>query len=241
MKEIYLINPNDKGLVISIKREANIILNNINNNSTEYDYNKDKFDDAITVAKAIESTNPTTGEEIESIFSIITKIYSKGILSNLTLKQDEFEKEFNINGNKHNIRYPYIYINRYDNKIYNTNAFNCYIRAKYSHIEQKQLDCVPKIVRPDRRIYLSKGGIITGEYIRVCNIKQNIIDNHNFEVDVCIIPVCIISDKDNYIYAVDHRDPSIKALQNIYEVFIDTDVIIKSNKYNLRKYKKLNV
>ncbi len=239
MKEIYLVNPNDKGLVINLKREANIILSNIVPNSTEYDYNKDRFDDAITVAKAIESTNPSTGEEIESMLRIITELYSKGILSNLTLKDDEFEKEFNINGHKHNIRYPYIYKDKSTNNIYNTNAFKCYVNNYYSNDKGIQLMEQPKVIETNQRIYLSKGGIITGEYIEKCNIKQNVIDEHNFKVDTYTMSVFIIYDKNDFIYATDYRNPNIKLLQEIYDVPININNNIKNKKYSLRKYKKV--
>ena len=55
---IYLLfdNPNDKGLLILLKREANIILASLNKESNEYLYKKERFEEALSVIRAIEYT-----------------------------------------------------------------------------------------------------------------------------------------------------------------------------------------
>ena len=57
MEEVFFDNPNDKGLLILLKREANIILASLDKNSNEYLYKKELFENTISVVKAIEYTN----------------------------------------------------------------------------------------------------------------------------------------------------------------------------------------
>ena len=90
MEEVFFDNPNDKGLLILLKREANIILASLDKNSNEYLYKKELFENTISVVKAIEYTEPQSESEINFILNTISRIWNVGILSPLTLKDDEF-------------------------------------------------------------------------------------------------------------------------------------------------------
>ena len=48
----------------------------------------------------------------------------------------------------------------------------------------------------------------------------------------------LILDDDYVVYAVDHREPTLKELSKTYDVSIHIDTDIKG-KYNIRNYKKL--
>lgn len=241
MEEVFFVSPDDKGLSILLKREANIILASLDKESNEYLYKKERFEETLSVIRAIEYTEPQSEHEIDFILNIISRIWNIGILSPLTLKEDEFLNYTDSEGHLHNIRYSDIYTDTNNHmSICNDNAFNLYIRATYSHDENQQIECTNKIVHKNHRIYISKGGVITGEYIEKCIIRPDIVDKHSFTIQsIPNIPVCIIVDGNNSIYAVDHREPKLKVLQQFYEVPINKDEIIANKHYNLRKYKKL--
>lgn len=241
MEEIFFVSPNDKGLSILLKREANIILASLNKESNEYLYKKERFEEALSVVRAIEYTKSQNENEIDFIFNTINRIRNIGILSPLTLKEDEFLNYKDSKGYIHNIRYSDIYIDTNINQsICNDNAFNLYVRAAYYHNNKEQIDYTNEIVHKNHRIYISKGGVITGEYIEKCIIRPDIVNKHSFTIQsIPNIPVCIIVDGDNSIYVVDHREPKLKALQQFYEVPINKDENIANNHYNIRKYKKL--
>ena len=88
----------------------------------------------------------------------------------------------------------------------------------------------------DERVYISRGGIINGDYIHFCYLK-NQINNYSIK-DPIKLPVSSIEDKNdvNFILFVDHREPKLKALMEFYDVPIlhDNDI-----KYNVRTFKKL--
>lgn len=241
MEEVFFSSPNDKGLSILLKREANIILASLNKNSTDYLYKKERFEDTINVVTAIESTEPQNEHEIDFILNVINRIWNVGILSPLTLKDDEFLNYADSDGHFCNTRYHDIYVDIDLNmSICNDNAFNLYVRAAYSHNENKQIECTNEIIHKNHRIYISKGGIITGEYIERCIIRPDIVAKHSFTIQsIPNIPVCIIVDKDNSIYVVDHREPKLKVLQQFYDVPINKDENIANKRYNLRKYDKI--
>lgn len=241
MEEVFVVSPNDKGLSILLKREANIILASLDKESNEYLYKKARFEETLSVIRAIEYTEPQSDDEVNFILDNINRIWRVGILSPLTLKKDEFLNYIDSKGYLHNTRYSDIYIDTNINQsICNDNAFNLYVRACYSHDEQLQIEHDNETIYKNHRVYISKGGVITGEYIEKCIIRPDIVNKHSFTIQsIPNIPVCIIVDGDYYIYVVDHREPKLKALQQFYEVPINKDETIANKHYNLRKYKKL--
>lgn len=241
MFEQFLIHDGDSGLVIKLVREANILLASMDKNSTDYEYKYYRLEDSINIMRAIDATEPQHDEDIQFILNTINTIWNKGILSPLTLKDNEFLNYTDSEGYLRNTRYSDIYTDTNNHmSICNDNAFNLYIRAAYSHDENQQIECTNEIVHKNHRVYISKGGVITGEYIEKCIIRPDIVNKHSFTIQSILnIPVCIIVDDDNSIYVVDHREPKLKALQQFYEVPINKDEVIANKHYNLRKYKKL--
>ena len=174
---------------------------------------------------------------IKSIVNTFNIAMDEGLLSPLTLTDDEFNKvEDNIES--YNKRYKWI-IKRGDN-IYNNAAYKITIRKTYNHnlgIEYKY-DIPPIYLNPT--LYISKGGIITGECICDCQIRPNIVNKHSFVIQSIVnIPVSAIAINNRFIYVVDHREPKLKALKEFYDVPIYFDEKVKELKLNIRKYKKL--
>lgn len=212
-----------------IKREANILLASLDKDNIELNLPYMNF--LVDFGKLLDKHN-FTELQLENLYKYINKFRNSGLLAPLTLRSDEFDE----NGN--NIRYPYINIK---NKImYNNNAFNCYVRASYQHTIKCENEIQPFIIKQNSRVYISKGGVITGEYFDKCAIRKNIINSGSFTIQSVInIPVYEILDHDISIRAVDHREPKFKALCEFYNVPIRTDVNIKKRGYNIRKYTKL--
>lgn len=235
----FKINDSDGGLVITTKREANIILASLDKKSKEYAVKKEQFIYIISIMKTIENTMPDTNEELVFIFKTINRIFDTGILSPLTLKDDEFVPWKSTDGYYDNSRYNYIRKDK-NRIIYNDNAFNCYVRACYDHKQNAQIKIDNELLNKNHRIFISKGGVITGEYIEKCIIRQEIVDKHCFTIQsVLNIPVGKIIDGDLEILFVDHREPKLKVLNEFYDVPISIDGFIANTKYNIRKYKKL--
>lgn len=242
MEYPFYTTDEDKGLSINLKREANIILASLDKSSDEYKITRNKFEDVIKVIRAIEDTDPQHDEDVEFILNTITKIWNIGILNPLTLKNDEFN-DYNTNGCYFNKRYPHIY-HCGNGKIYNNNAYKLYVRAAYDITTKSQIDFNPVICHPspfNKSIFISKGGVITGEYIQQCEIRKDIVERHSFSIQSIInIPVSRIIDGNFVIHVVDHREPKLKVLKEFYEVPIYINEDIKAKHYNIRDYAKLN-
>lgn len=244
MEDAFYITTEDKGLSIVLKREANIILASLDKNSNEYKFKYNKFEEVIRVIKAIEYTEPQHDEDVDFILDTINKIWNVGILSPLTLKNDEFNG-YNTDGCYKNKRYPYIY-HCGNGKVYNDNAYKLYVRAAYDIATNSQIEYTPHILSNKEnnlstRIFISKGGIVTGEFVQQCEIRKDIVERHSFNIQSIVnIPVSKINDNGFVIYVVDHREPKLKVLREFYEVPIFTNEIVKNKHYNIRKYIKLN-
>ena len=241
MEEVFFSNPNDKGLSIILKREDNIVLASLDKNSSDYLYKKERFEETLKVIKSIENTEPQHEDDIQFILDTINRIWDTGILAPLTLEDNEFSTNADSNGYKHNLRYHDIYKDiKLNDAICNGNAFNLYVRAVYSHEKNEQVKHNNHTLEGNHRIYISKGGIITGEYIEKCIIRQEIVDKHCFTIQSIVnIPVCSIVSNNFIIYCVDHREPKLKVLQQFYDIPINIDNYIASKDCNIRKYKKL--
>lgn len=88
----------------------------------------------------------------------------------------------------------------------------------------------------NEKIYISRGGIINGDYIYKCYLKHQ-TGFYNIK-DPVKVPVSAIEDDNspNIIFFVDHREPKLKALMEFYNVPIEHDDNVK---FNVRTFKKL--
>lgn len=198
----------------------------------------DKLDDAK--CEAIKEACKIIGNY--DIYNYIKELHDVGVLSHLTLKDDEFILNDDILQCKRNIRSTNIYKTK-TGRILDEHPYNMVIRAKYNHSDKKQIKLQTEnaIYKSSQPIYISKGGVITGEKITTCVIKKEYIDKHDYAVLKPInIPVSIINYKNESYFVVDHREPTLKLLQKKYEVYILIDETVKNYKFNLRNYKKLN-
>lgn len=240
----FYSEPEDKGLSIILKREANIMLASLKKDSPEYTFNYYKFKEALEVIKAIERTDPQCEEDIDSIINIITTIWKKGILSPLTLKDDEFSN-FNLNGIANNLRYYHIYkSNKVDSNgnyvICNHNAYKAIVRKQYDYNSNQQVEVTQKEFNRCPTIFINKGGKITGEHIDLCRIRPEVVDKHCYTIQSTVsIPVSAIYGKGlGIILTVDHREPKLKVLKEFYHVPINYSEEIDKLNIDIRKFKK---
>ena len=169
--ELYKINDNETGFSYVLKREANIILNEIDKNSPTFHYKKEYFDNILNICKSIDEIKPESDDEMKDIMDTINKLYTTGLLSPLTLRDNEFKQIGNFNY-RNNIRYPLILKNTKDNKIINNNAYKAKIYNIYDHnLGAKVFENEPDIYY-NPVIFINKGGVVTGEYIAICEIRK---------------------------------------------------------------------
>lgn len=237
--ELYKINNNETGFSYVLKREANIILNKIDKNNPTFHYRKEYFDNILNICKAIDEIKPESDDEIKDIMDTINKLYTTGLLSPLTLKDDEFATASNSNY-KNNIRYPFILKSVGDGKIINNNAYKAKIYNIYSRdIMAKVFENEPDIYY-NPVIFINKGGVVTGEYIAICEIRKEVVDKHNYTIQSIVnIPCSLILDNGDRIITVDHREPKLKVLKDFYEVYFKFDKTVHDRKYDIRKYAKM--
>lgn len=136
------------------------------------------------------------------------------------------------------------YIQKDNNGIYNVLAYTLKQRKVYlinSNGEGNEIPLNKATLNAegeciDERIYISRGGIVNGDYVYKSYLK-NQIENYSIK-DPIKIPVSTIehTDSANIIFVVDHREPKLKALIEFYNVPIEHDENVK---YNLRKFKKI--
>ena len=237
---MYFIATDDLYLSRTFKREANIILASLDEYSTEYIETRNKFSRILNTRQELESSGANSNEDVYEIINTIKNILDDGIISPLTLKEDEFDINSDITGKHYNTRYPDIYMEKSTGRIFNANAFNVYIRAIYSDILKEQIDSAPAVHKKNRRVYISRGGVITGDYILDCQIRPEVVAKHKFTIQSVVnIPVCLINYKDGTIYVVDHREPKLKNLMEFYDCVVAHDDKVAKAKLNIRNYKKL--
>lgn len=236
---------NDKGLSIILKREANIVLASLEKDDPEYTYKYYHFKEALDVIKAIEKTDPQCDEDINFILNTLNALWNKGILSPLTLKDDEFSS-FDVNGIAYNLRFYNIYkIEELDFNnnpyIYNREAYKAVVRKQYDRDLMKQVPVDKREIECSPTIYINKGGRITGDYIDACRIRPEIVNKHCYTIQSTVgIPVSAVSTKEfGIIYTADHREPNIKVLKDFYEVGEGFSSKIDDAKIDIRKFQKL--
>lgn len=237
---MFHITIDDLYLSKTFKREANIILASLNIDSVDYILTKNKLTRVLNTIQEIEKGGANSNADVNEIVDMIKNIIDNGIMSPLTLENDEFGLISDADGKRYNLRYPDIFVEKSTGRIFNANAFNVYIRAVYSDVLKEQIDAVPVIHKKNRRTYISKGGVITGDYILECQIRPEVVAKHKFTIQSIVnIPVCLINYKDGSIYAVDHREPKLKSLMEFYDCVVGHDNKVAKAKLNIRNYKKL--
>ena len=173
-------------------------------------------------------------ESCKVAIDLILKSWSWKPWSSISLSNENF--------NKLNRHYRAWYIQKDNKGIFNVMAYLSKIRKSYIvKSENEVVELENGILDKNgeycnERIYISRGGIINGDYIHFCYLKHQ-TGNYSIK-DPVKIPVSSIEEENdvNFILFVDHREPKLKALMEFYNVTIEHDYNIK---YNVRTFKKL--
>lgn len=230
---MYEINKEDNNLIKYAKNELNILykdiilddkLNNINNK----------------IINIVNILNDCDDNEKENIFLKLNKLLYKRPLSHINLNKNNFIKKDNIL--KHN-RYDAICIDT-NNKIYNKEAFKYTIeKVIYEDADtyinnDVSYNCLKSTSKKDIKIYLSKGGVLTGHYINKCYLFNDIIKSEIFVFQSIINLKCnaIIFNDNRVILIIDHRNKKLSTLKKFYNVDIAIDNKIKEKHIDIRKF-----
>lgn len=125
--------------------------------------------------------------------------------------------------------------------IINTVAYNFYIKHTYEDYVNSEINFYPFYSKCNFAIYVYKGGIITGEYYTINNIKYT-GELYDMPKMITIPASCILYDTDgkrNIIYIVDHRESALAKVLETYDMSYHIDEDIKNRRFSLRKYKKI--
>ena len=173
-----------------------------------------------------------------AVLDYINKYYETGLLSPLTLHDDEFP--FTGELNRVNKRYNDI-IQTPDDDIIYRNAWIPKITHVYDVVNNKEVPIFPDYCElleyKTVPLYITRGGVCKGDYIIDCYLKQSTIDKHKFIPHSPIeIPCTLEVSTNQYRYSVDAREPKLRALREFYDV---REVRIDYH-FDIRKYEKLN-
>ena len=188
---------------------------------------------------------------VEKITDIIDRYPEDSckVAIDLVLKSWNHKPWSSINLDKENFdklgRHKRAWYNQKDNNgIYNVLAYTLKQRKVYlmnandegTQIPLNKATLNAEGERIDEKIYISRGGIINGDYVYKSYLK-NQKDDYNIK-DPIKIPVSTIEYTycPEIIFVVDHREPKLKALMEFYNVPIEHSDNVK---FNVRTFKKL--
>ena len=139
-----------------------------------------------------------------------------------------------INLDNENNKCIYIAKDEINNKWYYNRAYKIIVDKLYNLTNNEELYLPGKEELFNERIYITRGGVVSGEYINKCYIK-----NLNFYPRDPVTINCsrITNYRDINIYTIDSRSPKLKVLKEFYNVSINIDD--KYKYIDIRKFKKL--
>ena len=236
--DIFKHDVNDSLLTHNIKRDYELVISN-NKNKEYKEIIDDIYKQLINVSKGFD--NNVNKDMFKNIINLLSETYEYNTTQPISLQDEDFK------GNTHIIA-PYII--KSGSFIVNTKAYKTINRTHYSHNDKKELNYGEAIMKrfksvKEDKIYISKGGVITGEYISDARIDEleEVLNYYVIPKTITIPVSTIFVEKDDVIKAylvVDHREPMFKKLFVNYRVKVLMDENVKSLKLNLRNYEKIN-
>ena len=236
--DIFKHDVNDSLLTYNIKRDYELAISNIQNKKDK-EITDNIYKQLINVSKGFD--NNIDKDMFNYIINLLSETYEYCTTQPISLQNEDFK------GNSH-IIVPYIVKN--GDFIINTKAYKTINRTHYSHNDKRELTYGEGIMKSFKsvkndNIYISKGGVITGEYINDARLDylDEIVNNYTIPKTISIPVSTIFVEKDDVIKAylvVDHREPTFKRLFSCYRMKVLMDENVKSLKLNLRNYEKIN-
>lgn len=240
--DIFKSDDKDTMLLSFIKREA-LCKIELYTEEVHKQYWYDYYKALCDIIKAGNDSEARSGFAfLQNIVQTYDRIINKIPLSPIDIIFDNFIKNEDTGIYYHNRTHNLIWDNTKSIKnrfaIINNNAYHLHIRKQFDFIKNEVEDT--SIENNQYKIYISKGGVITGEYIENVYIKPEEYNNKNYIVkNYIIIPVASVHFYNNRreaknIYIVDHREPELKRLIEQYDVNILIDEEIVKLKLNVR-------
>ena len=236
--DVFKHDVNDSLLTHNIKRDYELAISNIQNKK-DREITDNIYKQLINVSKGFD--NDIDKDMFNYIINLLSETYEYCTTQPISLQNEDFK------GNSHIIT-PYIIKN--GDFIINTKAYKTINRTHYSHNDKRELTYGEGIMKSFKsikndNIYISKGGVVTGEYINDARLDylDEIVNNYTIPKTINIPVSTIFVEKDNVIKAylvVDHREPTFKRLFSCYRMKVLMDENVKSLKLNLRNYEKIN-
>lgn len=208
-----------------------------------YKIEKDNSDFMVFLKTELNKLEKDYGTDYtDAIFNIIIElVYKHNIKSiNYTDILNKVNRLINnypitsINLDNENNKCIYITKDEINNKWYYNRAYKIIVDKLYNLTNNEELYLPGKEELFNERIYITRGGVVSGEYINKCYIK-----NLNFYPRDPVTINCsrITNYEDINIYTIDSRSPKLKVLKEFYNVSINIDD--KYKYIDIRKFKKL--
>lgn len=208
-----------------------------------YKIEKDNSDFMVFLKTELNKLEKDYGADYtDAIFNIIIElVYKHNIKSiNYTDILNKVNRLVNnypitsINLDNENNKCIYIAKDEINNKWYYNRAYKIIVDKLYNLTNNEELYLPGKEELFNERIYITRGGVVSGEYINKCYIK-----NLNFYPRDPVTINCsrITNYEDINIYTIDSRSPKLKVLKEFYNVSINIDD--KYKYIDIRKFKKL--
>ena len=208
-----------------------------------YKIEKDNSDFMVFLKTELNKLEKDYGTDYtDTIFNIIVElVYKHNIKTiNYTDILNKVNRLINnypitsINLDNENNKCIYIAKDEINNKWYYNRAYKIIVDKLYNLTNNEELYLPGKEELFNERIYITRGGVVSGEYINKCYIK-----NLNFYPRDPVTINCsrITNYEDINIYTIDSRSPKLKVLKEFYNVSINIDD--KYKYIDIRKFKKL--
>lgn len=222
---MYEINENDRSFVKFLKTELNKLDNEIND------------DIKNIIFKYIITINTQCSINRDKIINIVNRLIDNYSVTPIELNSLKFNTYYTILYKQCipleiSDYYPYIL---YDGKYFYNRAYKITINKIYDIDTNEEEYTTPNIIDVNYPIYITKGGVITGEYIQKCYIKNT---DKFYPREPINLECSRITNYDNInIYTIDARSTKLKALKEFYDTPINIDDRYKH--IDIRKFKKL--
>lgn len=208
-----------------------------------YKIEKDNSDFMIFIKTELNKLEKDYGTEYtDVIFNIIVELVYKHNIKSINYndilnKVNRLVNNYpitSINLDNENNKCIYIAKDEINNKWYYNRAYKIIVDKLYNLTNNEELYLPGKEELFNERIYITRGGVVSGEYINKCYIK-----NLNFYPRDPVTINCsrITNYRDINIYIIDSRSPKLKVLKEFYNVSINIDD--KYKYIDIRKFKKL--
>ena len=208
-----------------------------------YKIEKDNSDFMIFIKTELNKLEKDYGTEYtDVIFNIIVELVYKHNIKSINYndilnKVNRLVNNYpitSINLDNENNKCIYIAKDEINNKWYYNRAYKIIVDKLYNLTNNEELYLPGKEELFNERIYITRGGVVSGEYINKCYIK-----NLNFYPRDPVTINCsrITNYEDINIYTIDSRSPKLKVLKEFYNVSINIDD--KYKHIDIRKFKKL--